>query len=94
MQSLTLKLMSGKRKEKKQHEILVTKDNLSTRSLSPTSEELFELMHLTSCDHAIKRWKEAWLICPVCNGTVKYSIDTTYGLVNFIEHKRREDILV
>ena len=91
---MTLKLMSAAKRKQKQHEILVNKLDLTTRSLSPTSDELFELMHLTSCDHAIKRWKEQWLLCPVCNGSVKYSVDSTYGLVGYIEHKRREDILV
>ena len=87
-QSLTLRSMSAKGK-KKQHEILVSKANLTTRSLSPSSEEIFDLMHLTSCDHAIQRWKAHWLLCPVCNATVMHSGDGSY-----IDHKLREEILV
>jgi hypothetical protein len=82
--------MSAKAKQKKkQHEILVSKAQLTTRSLSPSSEELFELMHLTSCDHEIQRWKANWLLCPVCNGAVINSAEGSY-----VEHKTREDILV
>lgn len=87
-QSLTLKSMSVRAK-KPQHQIVVKKENLTTRSLSPSSQELFELMHLTSCDHAIQRWKANWLLCPVCNGAIINSAEGSY-----VEHKTREDILV
>ena len=71
-----------------QHEIVVTKDKLTSRSLSPSSDELFELMHLTSCEHAIKKWKDEWLICPVCNQSFAIGFEGAYTV-----HKRREDIV-
>lgn len=81
--------MRGKSSKKPQYEIVVEKKDLATRSLSPTSQELFDLMHLTSCEHAVQRWKDAWLICPVCNGTTYYANGAAY-----VEHRVREDILV
>lgn len=82
------------RAERKTHMVLVTKDKLTTRSLSPSSSELFDLMHLTTCEIAIKKWNDNWLICPVCNSTVGHQMDSTYGLVSYTRHKPREDILV
>ncbi len=76
-------------KVRPQHMILVQKDKLTTRSFSPSSQELFELMHLTSCDHAIKKWRDEWMICPVCNQSFILSSEGSY-----IGHKRREDYLV
>ena len=84
--------MSAKR-DKKHHEILVAKDKLTTRSLSPSSQELFDLMHLTSCDHAIKRWRDHWMVCPVCNAPVTLVHDQS-GYGSYIGHKEREEILV
>ncbi len=81
--------MSAKADKKPQHEILVQKKDLTTRSLSPSSEELFDLMHLTSCDHAIKRWKDHWFLCPVCSQPFAHSWDMTYTA-----HKSRKDLLV
>lgn len=84
--------MSAKAKQK-QHEIFVKKENLTSQNLSPTSIELFEMMHLTSCEHAIKRWKEEWITCPVCSQPFQYGLDS-YGIVAMQPHKQRKDILV
>ena len=69
-----------------QHKIFVTKDKLTSRGILPSSQELFDLMHLTSCEHAASRWKEYWMFCPVCLAT-----EDEDGMVN---HKDREEILV
>jgi len=79
--------------KKPQHEILVTKDKLTSHNLSPTSIELFELMHLTSCEHAVKRWKPEWICCPVCGEAFQYSIDSG-GVIAIQPHKPRRDILI
>jgi hypothetical protein len=81
-------------KPKKQHEILVQKKDLTSRSFSPSSQELFDLMHLTSCDHAIKKWRDEWMICPVCNQTFVPQMDHVLGQTSYVFHKSREDILV
>lgn len=86
--------MSVAKRDRKQHEIIVQKAQLTTRSFSPSSQELFDLMHLTSCDHAIKKWKDHWMICPVCNGVVTTTADETYGVVSYVGHKERAEILV
>lgn len=68
------------------HMILVQRRDLKAHRLSPTSEELFDLMHITSCDHAIQRWKEAWTFCPVC-----CSVPNRMGIIS---HKPKKDILI
>lgn len=68
------------------YKVLVKKENLKTKGLFPTSQELYDLMHLVSCDHAEKRWKDEWSFCPVCTAMV--------GEDGFINHKERKDILV
>ncbi len=86
--------MSGKPKEqKKQHEILVQKKDLQTKSFSPSSEELFDLMHLTSCEHAIKRWNPEWMLCPVCSQPYELCIDVYDKVVGLHMHKTRKDLL-
>lgn len=86
--------MSGKLKEqKKQHQIFVEKKDLTTKSLSPTSEELFDLMHLTSCEHAVKRWKPEWILCPVCSQPYELCIDMHDGVIGLQLHKTRKDLL-
>lgn len=85
--------MSAK-KAKKQHEILVQKQDLTTKSLSPTSQELFDMMHLTSCDHAIKRWKDEWILCPVCSLPYHMVVDPVHGVMPYHPHKTREELLV
>lgn len=84
--------MSGAKS--KQHQILVTKDKLTTRSFSPSSQELYDLMHLTSCSHAIQRWKDHWMICPVCNGVVGVEASQEFGVVSYVGHRERSEILV
>jgi len=87
---------AARRDRKQQHQILVTKDKLTTRSFSPSSQELFDLMHLTSCSHAIQRWKSHWMICPVCNAVVVTKADerNVEGVSLYVGHKEREEILV
>ncbi len=46
--------------------VLVPKDQLTSRGILPSSQELFELMHLTTCQEAVQAWKEHWMFCPVC----------------------------
>lgn len=69
-----------------EHKVFVKRENLKTLGLHPTSKELYDLMHLVSCDHAIMRWKEEWSFCPVCLGMA--------GEEGWIAHKERKDILV
>lgn len=77
----------------KKHEILVPKDKLATRSLSPSSEELFDNMHLTSCELAIKSWKPNWICCPVCSEPFKLMV--VDGIVEGVHyHKTRKELLV
>lgn len=68
-----------------QHRILVPKHMLTSKGLMPSSQELFDLMHLTSCDHAINRWKKHWSFCPVCLTTADE--DGKY------QHRTREEML-
>ena len=81
-------------KGKKQHEIFVPIGQLTSKNLGPTSRELYELMHLTSCDHAIQRWKEHWMMCPVCGSAFSLIIDVEFGsgIVSAIRHKTRKEI--
>ncbi|MES1986997.1 MAG: hypothetical protein V4440_03030, partial [Pseudomonadota bacterium] len=55
---------------KSKHEILVKREDLTTTGLRPSSQELYDLMHLISCEHAIKRWNIGWSFCPVCLGRI------------------------
>ncbi len=41
-------------------------DQLTAKNLGPTPMELFSLMHLTTCDLAVRSWKDHWTMCPVC----------------------------
>jgi hypothetical protein len=78
--------------KKPQHEILIKKDDLTASNIGPAPDELFQLMHLTSCSHAMERWKADWLICPVCNAPTFPVIDETGRTVGFIEHRSRKEI--
>jgi hypothetical protein len=78
--------MSEKAK-KPQYEILVKKDQLTSKNLSPTPQELYDMMHLTSCEHAIKRWKEEWILCPVCSQA------SSGGDADIYVHKTRKELL-
>ncbi len=71
---------------KAKHRILVPKDKLTTRGLIPSSQELFDMMHLTTCEHAMMRWRDCWMFCPVCL--------TMEGPDGEWMHKTREEILV
>lgn len=68
------------------YKILVQKENLTSRGSLPSSQELYDLMHLTSCEHAIQRWKDHWQFCPVCLQPLTDE--------DIVEHKERADILV
>ncbi len=68
------------------HKVFVKRDELKTIGLHPTSLELYDLMHLVSCTHAIKRWKDSWSFCPVCM--------TMMDEDGLIRHRDRKDILV
>lgn len=46
--------------------ILKKKSELTTVGLLPSSSELYDLMHMTSCIEAAKKWGEEWSFCPVC----------------------------
>jgi hypothetical protein len=59
-------LMNDKRAN---HLVLVQKADLTSRGIIPSSQELFDLMHLTTCEQAIQRWKAPWMFCPVCLNT-------------------------
>lgn len=80
------------RKAKKQHEVIVSADNLTAKNLGPTAQELYALMHLTSCDHAIKRWKDHWMICPVCAQPAELIVDPSYGIIAQTMHRSRKEI--
>lgn len=60
------------------HRILVEKKDLTTKGLLPSSQELYELMHLVNCEFAEARWKDHWSFCPVCcqfvrdDGTIRH----------------------
>lgn len=49
--------------------ILVSKDRLTSRGIIPSSQELFDLMHLTTCSQAMDMWRDSWMFCPVCLAT-------------------------
>lgn len=68
------------------HKVFVLKKDLTSRGLSPSSAELYDLMHLTTCEHAERRWRDEWTFCPVC----LVSVDSD----GVIEHRERKDILV
>lgn len=46
--------------------VLVEKDKLTSRGIVPSSQELFDLMHLLTCKEAFSVWKTQWMFCPVC----------------------------
>lgn len=71
---------------KSNHKIFVKKEKLESTGLHPTSKELYDLMHLTSCEHADRRWKEEWSFCPVCLEMIDED--------GYPRHKLRKDILV
>lgn len=73
-----------------QHKILVQKDKLTSRGILPSSQELYSLMHLTTCDHANQRWKDYWQFCPVC---LQPTLEDEDGNM-YVLHKTRKDILV
>lgn len=81
-------------KTKKQHQIFVPVGKLTSKNLGPTPQELYSLMHLTSCDHAIQRWKPHWMMCPVCCAPFGLAIDTEFGsgIVGCHIHKSRKEI--
>lgn len=62
--------------------VRVLKKDLTTRGLYPTSQELYDLMHIITCERAIDRWQEEWSFCPVClaryesDGLFKHKIGT------------------
>jgi len=66
------------------HKVLVLKKDLTSQGLYPSSQELYDLMHLTTCEHATKRWQEEWSFCPVC--LARYESDGA------ILHRLRKDI--
>lgn len=68
------------------HKVFVKRENLTSIGLHPTSKELYDLMHLVSCTHAIQRWKDEWSFCPVCLSMVDED--------GIARHKTRKDILV
>ncbi len=68
------------------HRILVEKADLTSKGLFPSSQELYELMHLVSCTFAEARWKDHWSFCPVCCAFIKD--DGT------IRHFNREEIKI
>ena len=86
----TLKSVREKPK-KKQHEILVPLGKLTSKNLGPTPQELFSLMHLTSCDHAIERWKDHWLVCPVCSEPQQLTYDQSGAIIGMTVHKSRKE---
>ncbi len=55
--------MSG---TKSNHKVFVQKKDLTTIGLRPSSQELYDMMHILSCELAEKRWKDEWSFCPVC----------------------------
>lgn len=83
--------MSAKDK-KKQHEIFVKADQLTGKNLGPTARELYELMHLTTCDHAVQRWKDHWLMCPVCAQPFGLVVEHGVGIIGQHMHKSRKEI--
>ncbi len=77
---------------KKKHVILVDKSKLTAKNISPTAAELFDLMHLTTCEIAVKRWNPTWFTCPVCAETYKLKFDSHYGVIMAMTHKDREEL--
>ncbi len=56
--------------------ILVLKKDLKTRGLYPTSQELYDLMYIITCERAIAKWQEEWSFCPVC--LARYKADGNF----------------
>lgn len=48
------------------HKILLPRAAIKDNGMSPSNLELFDLMHITSCEIAIKAWQPDWAFCPVC----------------------------
>ena len=46
--------------------VRVLKKDLTTTGLYPSSQELYDLMHIVTCERAIQKWQEEWSFCPVC----------------------------
>lgn len=68
------------------YKVFVKRADLTSIGLHPTSKEIYDLMHITTCELAIKRWKDEWSFCPVCLARIEFD-----GAIN---HRSRKDILV
>lgn len=68
------------------YKVFVKRADLKSIGLHPTSLEIYDLMHITTCELAIKRWRNTWSFCPVCLAMIDED-----GSIN---HKERKDILV
>jgi hypothetical protein len=71
---------------KENHKVFVKKVDLKSKGLYPSSQELYDLMHIVTCERAVERWQEEWSFCPVC--LARYEAD------GWIGHKERKEILV
>lgn len=66
--------------------VFVKKADLTSVGLHPTSKEIYDLMYITTCDLAVKRWRGEWSFCPVCLARMESD--------GVFLHKSRKDILV
>ncbi len=66
--------------------ILVARNQLTSIGLFPSSFELYDMMHVTTCAKAIELWEEEWSFCPVC--LARYEADGS------IRHDLRRDLFV
>ena len=53
-------------KEKNSRRSFVKRENLNRLVQSPSVFELYDLMHITTCELAIDKWDDKWMFCPVC----------------------------
>lgn len=74
---------------KDKHKVFRTKEELTTKGSLPSSQEIYDLMHVTTCEHAIQRWKDYWMFCPVCLS----SADITFDGEILVDHKERAEIV-
>lgn len=60
--------------------VLVGKSRIRNDCMSPSSLELYDLMHLITCAQAEMRWLLDWRFCPVCmaqldeNGSIPHRL--------------------
>lgn len=77
-------------KHQERFKVFVQKENLTSRGGLPSSQELYDLMHLTTCQQAEARWKDHWQFCPVCLQATQVDNE---GEDYYVLHSLRKDII-